>query len=159
MEPRAATPARRLETVRRLADAGVPTSVMLAPLIPALNDSEIEKLLQETAKAGAVSASYVLLRLPLEIKDLFYEWLRQNEPGRADRVIGQIREMRGGRDYDPAFLKRQIGEGVYADLLAKRFRLACRRLGLDNETPRLDTTQFRAPLATQSQMSLFGEEV
>ena len=99
MEPRAATPSKRLETVRRLTDAGVPTSVMVAPVIPALNDTEVEKILQEAAKSGAASASYVLLRLPLEIKDLFYEWLREHEPLKADRVIAHIRETRRGRDY------------------------------------------------------------
>ena len=155
MEPRAATPAKRLETVRRLADAGVPTSVMVAPLIPTLNDIEVEKILQEAAKSGAASASYVLLRLPLEIKDLFYEWLREHEPGRAERVIAHIREARGGRDYDSTFRKRQIGEGHYAELLAKRFSLVSRRLGLDAEIPALDASRFQAPLATQSQMSLF----
>ena len=155
MEPRAATPAKRLETVRHLAEAGIPTSVMVAPVIPTLNDSEVEKILQEAAKSGAASASYVLLRLPLEIKDLFYEWLREHEPDRAERVIAHIREARGGRDYDSTFRKRQIGEGHYAELLANRFGLASRRLGLDVEIPALDTSRFQAPLATQSQMSLF----
>ncbi len=155
MEPRAATPTKRLETVRRLVDAGVPTSVMVAPLIPALNDTEVEKILQEAAKSGAVNASYVLLRLPLEIKDLFHEWLHQHQPLKAERVIAHIRETRGGRDYDSTFRKRQIGEGPYAELLANRFRLASRRLGLDREITQLDTNKFEVPIATQSQMSLF----
>ena len=155
MEPRAATPSKRLETVRRLADAGVPTSVMVAPVIPALNDSEVEKILQEAAKSGAISASYVLLRLPLEIKDLFHEWLHQDQPLKAERVIAHIRDTRGGRDYDSTFRKRQIGEGHYAELLANRFKLTSRRLGLDREIAALDVSKFQAPLATQSQMSLF----
>jgi len=155
MEPRAATPTKRLETVRRLVDAGVPTSVMVAPLIPALNDSELERILQEAAKSGAASASYVLLRLPLEIKELFYEWLHRNQPLKAERVIAHIRETRGGRDYDSTFRKRQIGEGPYAELLANRFRLASRRLGLDRKLVPLDSNRFQVPIATQSQMSLF----
>ena len=128
---------------------------MVAPLIPALNDTEVEKILQEAAKSGAVNASYVLLRLPLEIKDLFHEWLHQHQPLKAERVIAHIRETRGGRDYDSTFRKRQIGEGPYAELLANRFRLASRRLGLDREITQLDTNKFEVPIATQSQMSLF----
>ena len=157
MEPRAATPARRLEAVRRLVDAGVPTAVMVAPVIPALNDAETEAVLAAAAAAGAHAASYVLLRLPLEIKDLFHQWLREHEPLKADRVIARIRDTRGGRDYDSTFGRRQVGEGAYARLLARRFALASRRLGLDRELPPLDTTRFRAPLATRSQPSLFDE--
>ena len=158
LEPRAATPARRLEAVRRLVDAGVPTAVMVAPVIPALNDAETEAVLAAAAAAaGAHAASYVLLRLPLEIKDLFHQWLREHEPLKADRVIARIRDTRGGRDYDSTFGKRQVGEGAYARLLARRFALASRRLGLDRELPPLDTTRFRAPLATRSQPSLFDE--
>ena len=155
LEPRAATPAKRLDAIRRIADAGVPTAVMVAPVIPALNDAEIEVILNEAAKVGAVSASYVLLRLPLEIKDLFYEWLGEHVPLKADRVIAHIRATRGGRDYDSTFRKRQIGDGAYAQLLGQRFALASRRLGLDREIPPLDTTRFRVPIATRSQMSLF----
>ena len=155
MEPRAATPTKRLETVRRLVDAGVPTSVMVAPLIPALNDSEVEKILQEAAKSGAASASYVLLRLPREIKELFYEWLHRHQPLKAEGIIAHIRETRGGRDYDSTFRKRQTGEGPYAELLVNRFRLASRRLGLDRELVPLDSNRFQVPIATQSQMSLF----
>ena len=155
MEPRAATPAKRLDAIRRLVEAKVPTAVMVAPVIPALNDIELEDILKETAKAGAASARYVMLRLPLEIKDLFHEWLHEHEPLKAERVIARIRESRGGRDYDSTFGKRHIGEGNQALLLSRRFALASRRLGLDIELPPLDTTQFQVPVATQSQMSLF----
>ena len=157
MEPRAAAPARRLDTIRRLVDAGVPTAVMVAPVIPALNDAEMEAVIEEAAAAGAVSASYVLVRLPLEIKDLFHQWLREHEPLKAARVIARIRDTRGGRDYDSAFRKRHVGEGVYARLVARRFALASRRLGLDRALPALDATRFQAPIATRSQMSLFDE--
>ncbi len=155
MEPRAATPAKRLEAIRKLVEARVPTSVMVAPVIPALNDIEIEDILKEAAKAGAASAGYVMLRLPLEIKGLFHEWLREHEPLKANRVIARIRETRGGCDYDSTFHKRQTGNGTQALLLSHRFALTSRRLGLDIEIPPLDTTQFQVPIATQSQMSLF----
>jgi DNA repair photolyase len=157
MEPRAAAPHRRIETIRALADAGVPVTVMVAPIVPAINDREIEQILEEAAKAGATSAGYVVLRLPHEIKDLFREWLHAHFPDRATRVMSIVRQMRGGRDYDPEWTKRQKGEGPYAKLIADRFMSACRRLGLDKPRLPLDTTQFRRPLEAGGQADLFEE--
>ncbi len=154
MEPRAATPPRRLDTVRRLAGAGVPVAVLAAPMIPALNDHELEAILQAAAAAGADRASYILLRLPLEIKQLFEEWLREHVPDRADHVLGLIRETRGGALYTPAFGTRMKGTGPYADLLAARFRRACRRLGLNARTHDLDTGRFAVPPAVGDQLRL-----
>ena len=155
MEPRAATPARRLEAVRGLAAAGVPTGVLAAPMIPALNDDELEAILEASAKAGASSAGYVLLRLPLEIGPLFEEWLEAHFPDRKARVLNLVRETRGGRLYESAFGLRQKGRGVYAELLKRRFALACKRLGLNKSDWALDTTQFRRPAVDEPQLSLF----
>ncbi|HYD88167.1 MAG TPA: PA0069 family radical SAM protein [Vitreimonas sp.] len=156
MEPRAAAPHRRIEAIRMLADAGVPVTVMVAPIVPAINDREIESILEECAKAGARSAGYVVLRLPLEIKDLFREWLAQHFPDRATRVMTLVRQMRGGRDYDPEWGKRQKGEGPYAKLIADRFAAALRRFGLDKPTLALDHTQFRRPIEAGGQPDLFA---
>lgn len=156
MEPRAAAPHRRVEAIRALAQAGVPVTVMVAPVVPAINDSEIETILEECAKAGASSAGYVVLRLPREIKTLFREWLEARFPDRATRVMSIVRQMRGGRDYDPEWGKRQRGEGPYAKLIADRFARACKRLGLDKPSLPLDHTQFRRPLAAGDQGDLFG---
>ncbi len=145
LEPRANAPARRLEAVRRLTDAGVPCGVIVAPLIPAINDGEIEQVLEAAAEAGARSAHYVLLRLPLEVRELFGEWLQQHYPQRAAHVMSLIQQMRGGRDDDPRFGHRMRGEGEFATLIAQRFRLAARRLGLDAERDALDTRRFQAP--------------
>jgi DNA repair photolyase len=158
MEPRAAAPHRRIEAIRMLADAGVSTTVMVAPVIPAINDREIESILEEAAKAGASAAGYVLLRLPLEIKDLFREWLNQHFPDRATRVMALVRQMRGGRDYDPEWGKRQRGEGPYARLIADRIAGACRRLGLDKPRLPLDCSQFRRPLEAGGQPDLFAAD-
>jgi DNA repair photolyase len=158
MEPRAAAPHRRVEAIRILASAGVPTTVMVAPVIPAINDREIETILEEAAKAGATAAGYVVLRLPLEIKDLFREWLNRHFPDRATRVMALVRQMRGGRDYDPEWGKRQLGEGPYARLIADRFARACRRLGLDKPRLELDRSQFRRPLEAGGQPDLFAAE-
>ena len=155
MEPRAAAPHRRIEAIRMLAQAGVPVTVMVAPIVPAINDSEIEAILEEAAKAGANAAGYVVLRLPLEIKDLFREWLGQYFPDRATRVMSIVRQMRNGLDYDPEWGKRQRGEGPYARLIADRFARASRRLGLDKPRLPLDTTQFRRPLEAGGQHDLF----
>ncbi|HEY6824957.1 MAG TPA: PA0069 family radical SAM protein, partial [Steroidobacteraceae bacterium] len=146
MEPQAASPQARLRTLAALAAAGIPTSVMAAPMIPALNDQELESILEAAAAAGARWAGYVLLRLPYEIKDLFREWLAQHYPDRAAHVMSLIRDMRGGRDYDSSFGTRMRGTGPYAQLLSSRFRLACRRLKLNAE-PRepLNTALFRPP--------------
>ncbi len=127
-----------------------------APVVPAINDREIEAILEECAKAGASAAGYVVLRLPLEIKDLFREWLSQHFPDRQTRVMTIVRQMRGGRDYDPEWSKRQKGEGPYAKLIADRFATACRRLGLDKPRLALDHTQFRRPPDYGDQGDLFA---
>ncbi len=156
MEPRAATPERRLEAVRRLTAAGLPTIVMFAPAIPGLNDHELEAVLERAAEVGAVGAGYVALRLPREIKDLFREWLEANVPDRAARVMSLVRQMRGGRDYDPDWGKRMTGEGPIADVLARRFAIARRRFCLDRPQPPLDTSQFRVPPRSGDQIDLFA---
>lgn len=156
MEPRAAAPHRRIEAIRMLSQAGVPVTAMVAPIVPAINDREIEAILEECARAGAGAAGYVVLRLPLEIKDLFHEWLEQHFPDRAARVMALVRQMRGGRDYDPEWGKRQRGEGPYARLIADRFAAALRRLSLDKPRLPLDHTQFRRPLEAGGQPDLFA---
>jgi DNA repair photolyase len=156
MEPRAATPDRRIWAIRQLSDAGVPVAVMFAPVIPGLNDHELEGVLQRAAEAGAVGAGYVVLRLPLEIKDLFKEWLAANLPERAERVMSLVRQMRHGRDYDMEWGKRMKGEGPIAELIGQRFRIAQRRFGLDRERTPLDITQFRVPPKAINQLDLFG---
>ena len=145
LEPRATAPARRIEAIRRLSAAGVPVRVLCAPVIPALNDHELERVLEAAAGAGARSAAYVLLRLPGEVRGLFEEWLAAHYPDRARRVVGALRAARGGRLSDARFGRRMTGEGGYARLLARRFALAARRCGLDRELPPLDTTRFRPP--------------
>ena len=156
MEPRAAAPHRRIETIRRLAEAGVPTTVMVAPIVPGITDRETEAILEEAARAGASSAGFVMLRLPREIKDLFREWLAQYFPDRATRVMALVREMRGGRDYDAEWGVRQRGEGPYARMIADRFARATRRLGLDKPRLPLDCSQFRRPLSAGGQGDLFA---
>ncbi len=155
MEPRAATPARRLQAIRELSAAGVPTAILAAPMIPAVNDMELEKLLEQGAAVGATSAGYVLLRLPLEIKQIFEEWLARHMPDRAARVLSLIRQTRGGALYDSRFGQRQTGSGPYAELLAQRFAVAMRRLGLERRgggAGALDCARFAVP---GGQMSLF----
>ena len=155
MEPRASTPAKRLEAVRRLSDAGIPTAVMVAPIVPGLTDPEIEEILKAAYEAGAREAGYVLLRLPLEIKELFREWLATDFPDRANRVIHILQSMHGGQDYNSEFGLRQRGSGPYADQIALRFRLAAKRLGLNAERKRLRTDLFQRPVLTGQQMQLF----
>lgn len=155
MEPRAATPERRLEAVRRLAEAGVPTTVMFAPSIPGLNDHEMEAVLQRAAQAGAVGAGYVALRLPLEIKDLFEEWLASDHPDRARKVMSLVRQMRGGKAYQSEWGKRMKGEGPVADAMRRRFDLSRRRYGLDGELPPLDLSRFSRPGHPSDQLQLF----
>lgn len=145
LEPRASAPARRLEAVRRLSEAGVPVGVMVAPVIPFLTDDGIERVLEAAAQAGARSAAYVLLRLPYEINGLFQDWLVRHHPLKAEHVMQRVREMRGGRDNDARFGSRMVGQGTLAALLRQRFTKALRRFGLDDERPALDTTQFRPP--------------
>ena len=156
MEPRAATPARRLDAVRALAAAGVPVGVLAAPMIPGLNDAEMERILQASADAGAQAASYVLLRLPLELRQMFESWLQQHYPERARHVLSLVRQARGGELNDSRFHSRFSGGGAYADLLARRFARAARQHGLDRRQD-LDCTQFAPPpnARAEAQMSLF----
>jgi DNA repair photolyase len=156
MEPRAATPEKRLDAVKRLADAGVPVIVMFAPCIPGLNDHEMEAVLERAAEAGAKGAGYVALRLPLEIKDLFKEWLATDHPDRAARVMSLVRQIRGGKDYDSQWGKRMKGEGPIAALMSRRFAAAKKRYGLDTPLPPLDLTKFALPPKAGDQLSLFG---
>jgi DNA repair photolyase len=145
MEPRASAPARRLEAMRRLAQAGIPVAVNVAPVIPFLNDHEIESILEAAAQAGARRAGWALVRLPWEVKDLFRAWLDHHVPRKAAHVMSRLNEMRGGRDNDPRFGTRMTGEGLLAQLLRRRFDTACRRLGLDVEPIRLLRDRFRPP--------------
>jgi DNA repair photolyase len=155
MEPRAATPARRLDAIRQLSEAGVPVTVLTAPIIPALNDSEIETILEAARDAGAREAGFVTLRLPLELKELFREWLETDHPNRAARVISILRSMNGGRDYISEFGIRQRGTGPYAEQIRLRFRLACQRLGLNKRSLKLRTDLFTPPVPKGGQMRLF----
>jgi len=159
LEPRAASPQRRLDILRALSSAGVPCGVMVAALIPALNDRTMEHVLEEAAKAGALEAAYVIMRLPNELKDLFKEWLAEHYPDRAAHVMSIVQQMRGGRDNDPRFGTRMTGTGNYAELIEKRFDIACRRFGLNGHgagrrAPALDCTRFRPPNLS-GQLGLF----
>jgi DNA repair photolyase len=145
MEPRAPTPKRRLEAMGELSDSGVPTGVLSSPMIPALNDHELEGILEAAATAGARTANYILLRLPGELKQLFSDWLRTHYPDRAEKVLGRLRQMRGGELYESGFGGRMRGRGTHADLLDRRFEVACARLGLKRERPRLDDSKFQVP--------------
>jgi len=156
MEPRAAAPERRLETIAALAAAGVPVGVMSAPMIPALNDSEMEQILERARAAGATSAAYTLLRLPLELKDLFKEWLETHFPAKAAHVLSLVAQTHGGRLYDSTWSKRMTGTGPYADVLRLRFERACRRLGFNERTTlKLDTSRFTPPPQKGDQLALF----
>ena len=155
MEPRAATPARRLEALRRLTAAGVPASIMVAPVIPALNDAEIERILDAAAALGIREAGYVLLRLPLEVRDLFREWLMANFPDRYRHVFKLIRETRGGKDYDSNWNTRMTGAGPVAWMIGRRFELACEKLGFNKTRTRLTTDQFSPPRPAAEQLKLF----
>jgi DNA repair photolyase len=154
MEPRAATPPRRLEAIRALSGAGVPVVAMVAPIVPAITDSEIERILAAAHEAGASAASYVLLRLPLEIKDLFREWLQTEFPNRAAHAINLLRSMHGGKDYTPEWGVRQRGRGPYAEQISLRFRLAVKRLGLNERSFKLRTDLFERPVPKGGQLSL-----
>jgi DNA repair photolyase len=158
MEPRAATPGRRIEAIRALSAAGVPTVVMFAPVIPGLNDHELEGVLEAAAEAGASSAGYVLVRLPREISGLFQQWLAADQPLRASKVMSLIRQTRGGADYSADWGLRQTGEGPVAELVAARFKAASRRLGLDQQRPDLNLGLFAVPARCGDQMELFGGE-
>jgi DNA repair photolyase len=150
LEPRAATPSRRLRTIRTLSEAGIPVGVSIAPVIPFVTEPEMERVLEACAEAGASSASYIILRLPWEVAPLFKDWLAAHFPDRAERVMARVRDMRGGKDYDSSFAQRMKGEGLWAELLKQRFHNAVRRLGL-NERKRgiLDLSQFRAELSAK----------
>ena len=154
MEPRAATPPRRLEAIRALSDAGIPTAVMMAPIIPGLNDHEIERVLDSGKAAGALEASYVLLRLPLEVSPLFRDWLLRNYPDRYRHVMSLVRSMRDGKDYDAEFGKRMKGAGPYAWQIARRFEMASRRLELTRTRRMLAVDQFVPPSGSGVQLSL-----
>ena len=157
LEPRASSPARRLSTVRQLADADIPVGVLMSPIIPTITDSEIEDVVAAAADAGATYCSYILLRLPREIKELFGEWLEAHFPLRAKHVESLLMQMRGGKVYDAAFGKRMKGEGIFADLLSQRFKVACQKHGIGNERVALRTDLFVPPMrpSKSPQMALF----
>ena len=169
LEPRAAAPARRLRTIRTLTDAGIPVGVSIAPVIPFITEPDIERVLEAARDAGAVHANYVVLRLPWEVNPLFQQWLQSHFPERAQRVMNRVREMRGGKDYDSNFATRMKGEGVWAELIRQRVKIATERLGMGGRGTRysqLDASQFRRPLvvptrsarvkaATEGQLDLF----
>ena len=149
LEPRAAAPARRLRTIRTLTEAGIPVAVSVAPVIPFITEPDIERLLEAVTQAGAISAHYTVLRLPWEVNPLFHQWLETHFPERAQRVMNRVREMRGGKDYDATFGSRMTGEGVWAELIRQRFKIAKERLGLNSHSSRfreMDASQFRRPL-------------
>lgn len=154
LEPRAATPGARLAAIKALADAGVPTAVMVAPVIPALTDHEIERIVATAAEAGADAAGWILLRLPLEIRDLFEEWLRTRRPDRAERVLSLIRQARDGAVYQSAWGRRMTGHGPIAEMIGQRFRIAARRAGMEPRDMALDCTRFRPPPRKGDQLAL-----
>jgi DNA repair photolyase len=152
MEPRAASPQRRLQTIERLARGGVPVGVSVSPVIPFVNEPELERVLEAAAAHGATRAFSIVLRLPWEVSPLVQQWLQQHFPDRAARTMARVREMRGGRDYDARFGARMTGEGVWAQLLRQRFDKACARLGLNRQRTELDLTQFRRPQAGRAEV-------
>jgi len=153
MEPRTSTPANRLEAIQQLADANVPVGVLAAPVIPGLTDHEMMPIIAAATKAGAQFASYVVLRLPYAVAEMFEHWLEQNFPDRKKKVLNRIRDLRGGKLNDPNFKSRMRGEGVFADQIKSMFTLACRKAGIDGHRPQLSSTAFRRPSAPQ--LSLF----
>ncbi|WP_183967456.1 PA0069 family radical SAM protein [Sagittula marina] len=155
MEPRCPAPARRLATIRALVGAAIPVRVMASPLVPALTDPELEHILEAGADAGATSASYIMLRLPREVADLWQTWLEEHYPDRAKRVMGHVRDMHGGEVYSAKWFHRMKGEGVYAELIAQRFRRVTRALGLDEAQPALRCDLFRVPPREGDQLKLF----
>ena len=155
LEPRAASPTRRLRTVKTLAAAGIPVTVNVAPIIPFINEPEIERVLEAAADAGARQAHYTLLRLPWEVAPLFIQWLQAHFPDRADRVMNRLREMRGGKNYDSQFGKRMTGEGTWAALMRQRFEKAAAKLHLDREIAPLRNDLFHAPRLATPQLDLF----
>ncbi len=155
MEPRVPMPTARLRTIARLTQAGIPVRVMVSPVVPALTDHEMEAILRAAKDAGAVAASSIVLRLPREVAGLFKDWLAEHYPDRAARVMGRVRELHGGKDYDPNFGTRMVGQGAWAKMMQQRFKLATRKLGLDRSLPPLRTDLFARPSQTGDQLSLF----
>ncbi len=155
MEPRAPAPRKRLDAIRRLSEAGIPVTVMAAPMIPAVNDHEVEAILAEARAAGATEAGYVVLRLPLEVRDLFRDWLMAHFPDKLRHVMGLVQSMRDGADYDPSWGKRMTGTGPYAWMLGRRFEVAAAKLGFPKTRAKLRTDLFKAPTPHGQQLSLF----
>jgi DNA repair photolyase len=155
MEPRAATPKRRLETIGLLARAGIPVTVLVAPIVPAINDAEIERILEAAHAAGAREAGYVLLRLPLEVKDLVRDWLMTNYPDKLRHVFSLIKSTRGGKTYDSTWGQRQVGSGPYAWMIGRRFELAAERIGFNKGRTRLRSDLFVQPATAKAQLDLF----
>lgn len=156
MEPRASAPHRRLDAIRTLSEAGIPVTVLVAPIIPAINDHAIEAILHAARAAGAVDAGYVLLRLPHEVKDLVRDWLMTHYPDKARHVLSLVRTTRGGKEYDASWGQRQVGTGPYAWMIGRRFEAACQRLGYGKTRARLRTDLFSPPRQEPAQLSLFG---
>ncbi|MEP4246342.1 PA0069 family radical SAM protein [Tateyamaria sp.] len=155
MEPRAPAPARRLAVIRRLSEAGIPVRIMASPMVPALSDPELESILSQGKACGARTASWIMLRLPQEVSPLWQEWLAQHYPDRAARIMARLREMHGGQDYDARWGHRMRGEGPYAQMIAARFSLAIKRLGLKERAPAMRTDLFQKPVADSAQLTLF----
>jgi DNA repair photolyase len=155
MEPRTPSPARRLQIVRRLSAAGVPVRIMAAPMVPALTDPELEAILSAAKTAGARTASWIMLRLPQEVSPLWQEWLAAHYPDRAGRIMARLREMHGGNDYDAQWGRRMRGQGPYAEMIAARFSLAIKRLGLKANAPPMRCDLFQPSVAPTAQLSLF----
>jgi DNA repair photolyase len=155
MEPRVPSPQARMRTIRKLTDAGIPVRVMVSPVVPALTDHELEAILTAAKEASAVAASSIVLRLPREVAPLFRDWLEAHYPDRAARVMGRVRELHGGQDYDPDFGTRMVGQGTWAALLRQRFKLATRKLGLDRSLPELRADLFAKPPQAGDQLSFF----
>ncbi len=155
MEPRAPSPQRRLRMIRNLCGAGVPVRVMTSPIIPGLTDHELENLLEAGKQAGADSASWIMLRLPREVSELWREWLAEHQPGRAEKVMARLREMHGGKEYDPRWGHRMRGEGTYAEMVSQRFNAAVKRLGLSVKLPPLNCADFAPPPQPGDQLALF----
>lgn len=155
MEPRTSTPSLRLEAIAKLSEAGIPVNVLVAPVIPAINDHELPRVIEAAAKAGARSAGYVVLRLPYALKEIFEAWLARYFPDRKDKVLNRLRELRGGKLYDAAWGQRQLGQGEWAKQIAALFAAACRRAGLKGDRPELSTAAFRRPPGPQ--LELFSQ--